>query len=483
MEKNTGKFKQSLTLFDSTALVAGSMIGSGIFIVSAEIARNVGAPGWLLAVWAITGIMTIFAAIGYGELASLLPRAGGTYVYLREAYSPLFGFLYGWTLFLVIQSGTIAAVAMAFSKYLGVLFPWISEDYIFLRYNSFQINYIQVIAILSVFLLTWINSKGIDQGKKVQNMFTFSKVIILLLIIVIGFIFAGPYQETGWWNASKVVSGIHTSITGWALIVAVGVSMVGSLFSSDAWYNITFTSSEVIRPKRNIPLSLLLGTLLVSVLYFAVNLVYVKILPVYGSPYGINVADQGMQFASEDRVATAVMYQILSHPAEYIMAIVLVISTFGCNNGLILSGARVYYAMATDGLFFRRVSKLNEKGVPSVGLWLQAAWCTILCLSGSYSQLLDYVIFAALIFNILTIAAVFVFRIKRPNETREYKALGYPFIPALYIILCLFIEYILLIYKSQYTWPGLVLVMLGIPVFFTWKYKSRIYEILFKKKH
>jgi APA family basic amino acid/polyamine antiporter len=279
-------------------------------------------------------------------------------------------------------------------------------------------------------------------------------------------------MDTGWWNASKVTSGVHTPIAGWALIVAVGVSMVGSLFSSDAWYNITFTSGEVIRPKRNIPLSLLFGTLLVSALYFAVNMVYIKILPVYGSPFGLTVAEQGIQYASEDRVATAVMYQILNHPAEYIMAIVLVISTFGCNNGLILSGARVYYAMANDGLFFRKVGKLNGKGVPSVGLWLQAVWCSVLCLSGSYSQLLDYVIFAALIFNVLTIMAVFILRKKWPNEVREYKAFGYPFIPALYIILCLFIEFILLIYKPLYTWPGLLIVLIGVPVFFIWRYKK-----------
>jgi basic amino acid/polyamine antiporter, APA family len=482
MEKISGKFKQSLTLFDSTAIVAGSMIGSGIFIVSADIARNLGSPGWLLVVWAITGIMTILAAIGYGELAGLLPKAGGTYVYLREAYSPLFGFLYGWTLFLVIQSGTIAAVAMAFSKYLGVIFPWISENYIFLKYGSFQINYIQVIAILSIYLLTWINNRGIDQGKKVQNMFTFSKVAILLLFIIIGFIFAEPFRDVGWWKASKAVSGIHIPIGGWAIVVAIGISMVGSLFSSDAWYNITFTSGEVIRPKRNIPLSLFLGTMLVSVLYFAVNLVYVKILPVTGSPFGLTVAEQGIQYASEDRVATAVMYQILNHPAEIIMALVLVISTFGCNNGLILSGARVYYAMASDGLFFKRVSKLNNKGVPSLGLWLQAAWCSLLCLSGSYSQLLDYVIFAALIFNILTIMAVFVMRKQRPTEKREYKAFGYPYIPALYIALCLFIEFILLIYKPQYTWPGLLLVIAGVPIFYIWKYKHTIFTFLVKKK-
>jgi APA family basic amino acid/polyamine antiporter len=476
MENIAGKFKQSLTLFDSTAIVAGSMIGSGIFIVSADIARNVGSPGWLLVVWAVTGLMTIFAAISYGELASLLPKAGGIYVYLREAYSHLSGFLYGWTLFLVIQTGTIAAVAMAFSKYLGVIVPWISEDYIFFKYGSFQINYIQVIAIFSIYILTFINSRGIDQGKKVQNAFTFSKVAILLGFIILGLALSGPLTENAWWTASKAASGLRIPIEGWTLIVALGVSMVGSLFSSDAWYNITFTSGEVKRPKRNIPLSLLLGTLIVSALYFTVNLIYIKILPVIGNPYGLTVAERGIQYATEDRVAAAVMFQILNHPAEIIMALVVVISTFGCNNGLILSGARVYYAMAKDGLFFKKVSQLNSKGVPSVGLWLQATWASILCLSGTYSQLLDYVIFAALIFNVLTIFAVFVMRIKHPKADRPYKAFGYPVIPAIYISLCLFIEFILLIYKPLYTWPGLLIVISGIPVYYIWKYKKRILQ-------
>ena len=480
MSSSPGTFHRSLNLFDSTALVMGSMIGSGIFIVSADIARHTGSAGWLLLVWAITGMMTVFAALSYGELAGVMPKAGGTYVYLREAYSPLFGFLYGWTLFLVIQCGTIAAVAMAFAKYLGVLFPWISEDNLFFQLGSVKINFGQLIAISSIVLLTWINNRGVEQGKKIQNIFTFSKILILLLIIVIGFSFSSGWQTQSWWDSSKIVSDLHMPLEGFILMVALGISMVGSLFSSDAWYNITFASSEVINPKRNIPLSLFLGTLIVAVLYFLVNLVYIKILPVGGQQLGLTVMDQGIQYASEDRVAAAAMNQILGRSAEIIMALVVVISTFGCNNGIILSGARVYYAMACDGVFFNNVTKLNKYGVPGVSLWVQAIWSTVLCLSGTYSQLLDYVIFAALIFNILTILAVFVLRFKRPDLERPYKTLGYPVIPAIYIGLCVFIEIVLLIYKPAYTWPGLIIVMAGIPIYYLWKYHHRIFKGLMR---
>jgi APA family basic amino acid/polyamine antiporter len=470
--ESSEKFHRSLNLFDSTAIVMGSMIGSGIFIVSADIARNVGAPGWLLLVWAISGMMTVFAALSYGELASMMPNAGGTYVYLREAYSPLFGFLYGWTLFLVIQCGTIAAVAMAFSKFSGVLFPWISDDNLFFQYHSLKMNFTQLIAILSILFLTWINSLGIEHGKKVQNLFTYSKILILVLFILIGAMFATHFKPTNWWQASRFHHGFQTSIHGFALVVALGISMVGTLFSSDAWYNITFTSGEVINPKRNIAVSLCLGTCIVCLLYFLVNVVYVYILPVGGTSTGLTIANQGIQFAPEDRVATAAMKQLLGRSAEVFMALVVVISTFGCNNGIIFSGARVYYAMAGDGLFFKRAAMLNDKGVPGVGLWVQAGWATILCLSGTYSQLLDYVIFAALIFNILIIIALFVFRFRYPTLERVYKTVGYPLIPGIYIILCLAIEIILLIYKPIYTWPGLLIVLAGVPVFYLWKHRS-----------
>lgn len=470
MNQSSGSFHRSLNLFDSTAIVMGSMIGSGIFIVSADIARHTGAPGWLLLVWAITGMMTVFASLSYGELAGMMPKAGGTYVYLREAYSPLFGFLYGWTLFLAVQCGTIAAVAMAFSKYLGVIFPWISEYNIFFEWGNVKINFVQVIAIISIMLLTWVNSKGIEQGKKIQNIFTYSKILIIILFIVVGFAFSTGFQATDWWDTSKTVNDLHVPLVGVALVVAIGISMVGSLFSSDAWYNITFASGEVINPKRNIPLSLFLGTLIVAVLYFLVNVVYIKILPVTGSPNGLTELEQGIQYASEDRVAAAAMNQILGRSGEIITALIIIISTFGCNNGIILSGARVYYAMACDGIFFRNVTRLNAKGVPAVGLWVQAIWSTILCLSGTYSQLLDYVIFTALIFNILTILSVFVLRAKRPDLERPYKTIGYPVVPIIYIAVCFAIEIILLIYKPTFTWPGLIIVMSGIPVYYLWKH-------------
>jgi APA family basic amino acid/polyamine antiporter len=482
MKYDTGTFHRSLNLFDSTAIVMGSMIGSAIFIVSADISRNVGGAGWLLLVWVITGMMTVFAALSYGELAGMMPKAGGIYVYLREAYSPLFGFLYGWTLFLVVQCGTIAAVAMAFSKFLGVLFPWISEDNLFFQVNHLTINFTQLIAILSILFLTWINGKGVEEGKKIQNVFTYSKILILILLIAFGLLFSKGFASSAWWHGSKVQQGVHLPIGGFALVVGIGISMVGSLFASDAWYNITFTSGEVINPKRNIPLSLFLGTLIVCVLYFLVNLIYIKILPAVGNVNGLTVAGQGVQFASEDRVATAAMKQILGRSAEIVVAIVLLVSTFGCNNGIILSGARVYYAMARDKLFFNKAGHLNQKGVPSVGLWVQALWSTILCLSGTYSQMLDYVIFAALIFNILTIFAVFVLRYRKPDIERPYKTVGYPLIPAVYIALCVFIEIILLMYKPLFTWPGLIIVLTGVPAYYFWKYHRRILGGLYKSK-
>jgi APA family basic amino acid/polyamine antiporter len=473
MDSSSGSFHRSLNLFDSTAIVMGSMIGSGIFIVSADIARHTGAPGWLLLVWAISGMMTVFASLSYGELAGMMPKAGGTYVYLREAYSPLFGFLYGWTLFLVVQCGTIAAVAMAFAKYLGVIFPWISDYNIFFELGSVKVSFTQVIAIISIMLLTWINGRGVEQGKKVQNIFTYSKILILILFIVVGLAFSKGFQATRWWDTSKTVNDLHMPLVGFTLLVAIGISMVGALFSSDAWYNITFASSEVINPKRNIPISLFLGTLIVAILYFLVNVIYIKILPVTGLPNGLTEMDQGIQYAVEDRVAAAAMNQILGHSAEIFVALIIVVSTFGCNNGIILSGARVYYAMACDGIFFRGVTRLNNKGVPAVGLWVQAIWSTVLCLSGTYSQLLDYVIFAALIFNILVVFSVFVLRWRRPDMERPYKTIGYPVIPLVYIAICFLIEVILLMYKPRFTWPGLIIVMAGVPVYYLWKYYDK----------
>jgi APA family basic amino acid/polyamine antiporter len=469
-----GHFKKSLNLFDSAAITMGSMIGSGIFIVSADIARNVGSPGWLLVVWGITTVMTVLAAISYGELASMLPHAGGIYVYLREAYSPLFGFLYGWTFFLVIQCGTIAAVAMAFAKFTGVLLPVISEQNTLLDLGFFKFNSTQVLAIIMILVLTWINTRGIKEGKRVQNIFTYSKVLILLAFIVIGIYVAkatqlNVFSSPDFWDAARVEDGVQVPIKGFSLLIAVGMAMVGSIFAADAWYNITYTSDEVINPKKTIARSLLLGTLTVCLIYFLVNVVYIIALPVRGIADGATVMERGIQFASEDRVATAAIYGIFGKNTELLMAVVVVISTFGCNNGIILSGARVTFAMAKDRLFFKKTGELSSKGVPAFALWIQAGWSTLLCLTGSYSQLLDYVVFAALIFYILVIFSVFMLRKKHPEWERPYKAFGFPIFPIIYIAACLLIVIVLLVYKPLFTWPGLGIVLSGIPVYYLWR--------------
>jgi len=469
-----GQFKKSLNLFDSAAITMGSMIGSGIFIVSADIARNVGSPGWLLVVWAITLVMTVLAAVSYGELASMLPHAGGIYVYLREAYSPLFGFLYGWTFFLVIQCGTIAAVAMAFAKFTGVLLPVISEHNTVLDLGFFKFNSTQLLAVIMILVLTWINTRGIKEGKRVQNIFTYSKVLILLAFIVIGIYVAkatqlNVFHSPDFWDAARVEDGVQIPVKGFSLLIAVGMAMVGSLFAADAWYNITYTSDEVINPKKTIARSLFIGSLTVCLIYFLVNVVYIIALPVRGIPEGATVLERGIQFASEDRVATAAIYGIFGKNTELLMALVVVISTFGCNNGIILAGARVTFAMAKDRLFFKRTGELSSKGVPAFALWIQAGWATILCLTGSYSQLLDYVIFAALIFYVLVIFSVFVLRKKHPEWERPYKAFGFPVFPIIYIAACLLIIIILLVYKPLFTWPGLGIVLSGVPVYYLWK--------------
>lgn len=474
-------FKRRLNLFDSTAIVIGSMVGSGIFIVSSDIARKVGSPGWLMMVWIIAGFMTIFAALSYGELAGMFPKAGGQYVYLREAYNPLTGFLYGWTLFMVIQTGTIAAVAMAFAKFMGVLVPWVSENIIWFKRGFFEIGPVQLVAIGSIIVLTWINTRGIQEGKKVQNAFTTGKVLLIVLFIIIGLIFASNStaihlnRQIFWTPVSAGEGGQEIPIGGFALVAAIGMAMVGSLFSSDAWNNITFTAGEVINPKKNIPLSLFLGTVIVTILYLLGNLVYITTLPIRGDPAGADVFSRGIQYALNDRLATAAISGIFGNYAVLIMAALVVISTFGCNNGLILSGARVYYAMSSDKIFFRKAGELNEKGVPATGLIIQGVWASFLCLSGTYSQLLDYVIFAVLIFYTLTILGVFILRKKRPETERPYRAFGYPVIPSIYIVSAMMVMIILLIYKPGYTWPGLIIVLLGIPVYFFWKkHKERI---------
>jgi basic amino acid/polyamine antiporter, APA family len=476
-ESRKGTFQKRLKLFDATAIVAGSMIGSGIYIVSADITRNVGAPGWLLLVWLVTGILTVIAALSYGELSSLMPHAGGQYVFLKEAYNPLIGFLYGWSAFLVIQGGTIAAVAMAFAKFTGVLFPWVSETHLWFSWYFLKFSTVHIVAISSILLLTFINTRGILFGKMIQNVFTSTKVFILLLFIIIGLFIARNTDAIElnmqyFWSGATSHDGHVTGLLGFSMVIAFTTAMVGSLFSSDAWNNVTFTSDEVIRPKRNLPLSLIYGTIIVSLIYFLVNVAYLQALPVRGDAAGVTATARGIQYATEDRVATAAMEGILGGNAGLVMALLVMISTFGCNNGIILASARVYYAMAIDGLFFRKVGLLNSNGVPARALVIQSIWTSLLCLSGTYSNLLDYVIFTVLLFYILTILSVFILRKKYPNLERPYRAVGYPVLPALYLAAVAFIMVVLLIYKPIYTWPGLIIVLLGLPVYFIWRKKQ-----------
>ena len=468
-----------LRLFDATTLVMGSMIGSGVFIVAADIARQVQSPKLFLLAWIISGLMTITAAVTYGELAAMMPKAGGQYVYLREAFNPLFGFLYGWTLFLVIQTGTIAAVAVAFGKFLGVFFPWVSAQNLlvdlgtvnlFGHSTAFTVSSQQLIAILALLFLAGINVLGVRTGAWVQNIFTVLKVGALLGIIALGI----------WWvtspHSAHAVStpGVKDSWQGvhWSLstVTIVCVALVGPLFSSDAWNNVTFAGSEVVNPKRNLPLALFLGTLLVSGLYLACNWVYLQVLPFYGIPHGAGILQRGIQYAAEDRVATAAMQVVFGAKGARLMAAAIIISTFGCINGMTLAGARVYYAMAKDGLFFRSVGSVNSRyHTPTVSLIIQAIWASLLTLSGTYSELLDYVIFAAVLFYMLTILGVFRLRRTRPEAPRPYRSWGYPLIPAVYIVFAGFVEWALLTHKALRSITGLCIVALGIPVYYLWR--------------
>jgi len=485
-------FVRELGLLDSTMIVAGSMIGSGIFIVSADIGRQVGSPGNLLMVWIITGLLTITAALSYGELAAMMPQAGGQYVYLREAYSPLWGFLYGWTLFLVIQTGTIAAVAVGFARYLGVLVPgigateWVVAPIDISSKYAISLSRQQLVGIVMVLFLTWLNTRGIRLGKMIQNTFTVTKTASLLALIVLG-VLVGRNADaiasnfSNFWgmrDAAPInpdlgfVPATIASAGVFGLFVAFCVAQVGSLFSSDAWNNITFTAGEVKNPKRNIPLSLAAGTMLVITLYVLANVAYMCTLTF-----------QQIQNAPDDRVATAALGQMFGPTGAIMMAIAIVISTFGCNNGLILAGARVYYAMAKDGLFFKKTGHLNAKHVPAAGLVLQGAWTCVLILlrtrstdaagavsyGNLYGTLLDYVVFAVLIFYVLTIAGIFLLRRKQPNVERPYKAFGYPIVPALYIVTASAIMLVLLFYRTATSWPGLVIVLTGIPVYLLWR--------------
>ncbi|MCL4551148.1 MAG: amino acid permease [Bacteroidetes bacterium] len=477
-ETSTG-LKRELGVFDSTMIVVGSMIGSGIFIVSSDIGRTVGSSGLLLLVWFITGVITLIGALSYGELAAMMPNAGGQYVYLREAYNPLVGFLYGWTLFLVIQTGTIAAVAVAFAKFTAVLIPWFSTANVLFNFFGLKVSSGQILAIVLILFLTYINMRGLREAKFVQNIFTIAKTLALLGLIVLG-IFIGSNAQAIAANFSKVWEGqwLHMSgskiewieqLSGFSVIVAIGVAMVGSLFASVAWENITFTAGEIKNPKKVIPLSLFWGTLIVTLLYVLANVAYLVVLPLAGNPQAKDVVGQGIQFAADDRVGTAAAQMFFGQPAALIMAVLIMVSTFGCNNGLILAGARVYYAMAKDNLFFKTTGELNKNSVPAKALIFQAIWASVLCLSGTYSQLLDYVIFTVLIFYSLTIIGVFILRKRKPDTERPYKAFGYPVLPILYIFLACTISIILIVEKPMYTWPGLIIVLLGIPVYFFWK--------------
>lgn len=475
MHEENHLLKKKINLFDGISFVAGPMIGSGIFIVSADIARSVGSPGWLLMVWLITGIITIIGALSYGELAGMMPNVGGQYIYLRESYHPLIGFLFGWTTFLVIQCGSIAAVAVAFAKFSGVLFPWISEKNMLFQIGSLKINSTQIIAIGTILFQTWLNTRGIVTGKVVQNIFTSTKVLALFGFVLIGFFLTkalGSYEinKEVFWQASRIGAGNQSiPIAGFAIVAAVGTALVGSLFAADAWYDLTFISGEVINPKRTVPLSLLFGTLIVCTIYLLANFVLIRILPLHGSPDGTTALARGIQFATDDRVATSAMSVVSGDYAAIIMAVFIMISTFGANHGLIIAGPRVYYAMAKDGLFFKKVGSLNKKGVPGFSIIVQGVWSVLLCLSGTYSNLLDYVIFAVLVFFALTILSIFILRVKRPEIERPYKAFGYPIIPAIYIFATVIIMVILLIYKPNYTFPGFLILLLGIPVFFIWR--------------
>lgn len=474
--------KQTLSLFDATMIVAGSMIGSGIFIVSAGMSMQLGSSGYLLLAWVVSAVITLMAALSYGELAGMMPKAGGQYVYLKEAYGPRVGFMYGWTVFAVIQTGTIAAVAVAFAKYTAVFIPVVSTTNIIADLGFLKISAGQVLAIATIVITTYINSRGVQTGKMLQGIFTSTKLIALLLLIIVGLIvaFNGHFIHENFqnmWNASSTdeKTGIATPLSGFALMAALGAAMVGSLFSSDAWNNVTFISAEIKKPGRNIPLALLFGTLIVGVLYILANVTYLCILPLHGSPNGTDVMHQGIQYAKDERVATAAVSIILGIAATYVMAALIMVSTFGCNNGIILSGSRLYYAMAQDGLFFKQATQLNSKGVPAKSLIFQCIWACVLCLSGKYNDLLNYVIIASLLFYIFTIAGIFILRKKKPNAERPYKVFAYPVLPALYIIAALAISIDLLIDKSTQSnsWYGIIIVLLGLPIYYLVKKKER----------
>jgi len=464
MTEQQPAFKKSFGLLDATMIVAGSMIGSGIFIVSADITRNVGSAGWLIVVWLITGFMTITAAVSYGELSGMFPKAGGQYVYLKEAYNPLAGFLYGWSFFAVIQTATIAAVGVAFSKFLAYMVPQVSEDLVAFTIGGLKISPAQLVSIGLIVFLTFINTRGVKGGKLIQTTFTVTKLLSLFGLIIFGLIMMkGDVWDANWTDAWQIRNlsvspdgqATFTPLIGTAILGAIAAAMVGSIFSSDAWNNVTFIAGEIKNPSRNIGLALFFGTLIVTIIYVTTNVMYTAVLPL-----------NEIASAEKDRVAVAASQVIFGNIGTVVIALLIMVSTFGCNNGLILAGARVYYTMAKDGLFFKPAGKLNDFAVPQWALWVQ---CLIACawsVSGKYGQLLDMISFVVVIFYVMTILGIFILRKKQPNAERPYKSFGYPVLPALYIIMGVAFCALLIVYKPQFTWPGLIIALAGIPLYY-----------------
>ncbi|MBX9887191.1 MAG: amino acid permease [Flavobacteriaceae bacterium] len=475
MSENKTELKRSLGLIDATSLVAGSMIGSGIFIVTSAMARDIGSAAWLLVIWLVTGLITVAAALSYGELAGMMPKAGGQFVYIQRAYGRLVSFLYGWTVFTVIQTGVIAAIAVTFANYSAIFFPAL-DNVIFTMGSSFAFTNSKALAVISIILLTYINTKGVQSGKTVQLILTSAKLIALFALIILG-LYVGLQTNilsdnfANMWEASKTVVNANgtitvTKLTGMALLGAAGATMINSLFSSDAWNNVTFIAGEIKEPKKNIPRSLFLGTLIVTIIYVLANVAYLALLPMQGTPGAETTFENGIMFASNDRVGAAAAGMIMGNVSVFVMAALIMVSTFGANSGLILSGGRLFYAMAKDGLFFKQATELNKNQVPAKALWVQCIWASVLAVSGKFGDLLTYATFASLLFYILTIIGVFVLRKKEPDTERPYKAFGYPFIPAIYILVTVAICITLLVYDTFNTGLGLGIVALGVPVYY-----------------
>ena len=474
------QLKRTLGLIDATSIVAGSMIGSGIFIVTAAMARDVGSAGWLLVIWLVTGLLTMAAALSYGELAGMMPNAGGQFVYIQRAYGRLASFLYGWTVFTVIQTGVIAAVAVAFANYSAVFFP-VLENKILQIGEHYSFTNKQVLAMASIVLLTFINTKGVKTGKSIQLFFTATKLIALFALIIFGLyiglhteVLSNNFQHA--WDASKTVLNPDGTITvtklaGVALLGAMGATIINSLFSSDAWNNVTFIAGEIKEPKKNIPRSLFLGTLLVTLIYILANIAYLALLPMKGMPNG-SIVESGIMFANQDRVGAAAANMILGNLGVLLMAGLIMISTFGCNSGLVLAGGRLFYAMAKEQLFFKKAADLNANDVPAKALWLQCIWACVLCVSGKYGDLLTYATFASLLFYMLTIYGIFILRKKEPTAERPYRAFGFPIVPLLYILVTGLICVTLLVYDTRNTGLGLFIVGLGIPVYYLFMLKK-----------